>query len=462
MSDDRDFDWAGCTDDADREVCVEPFAPEMEAKKRLFFKQQVGQGGTGVIEKVFDSNLLRNVARKMVRPDMMDDQAICGYLVEEAQITAQLDHQQIVPVHELGIDEAGHSYFTMKLVKGLTFRELIQKKDFAERTKSEVFEQLQTLTKVCDAVAFAHSRGVIHRDLKTDNIMVGEYGEVYLMDWGLAKLKKKQRPSRLDMKDRVLDTRRVPNTRKEYVIPDEDGMVRATPSYMAPEQARGDAEAVDERTDVFCLGGVLYEILTCKPPYTQENVQKIVFAALEGRIVPPEETVDFDLPPRLCQIAMKALSRFPDDRYQSVADLKRELEGFLQSGWQFKRRVFKAGELIVKEGEQGDEAYIITKGTCRAFRLVDGEKIILQDMEAGDVFGEIAVFAKQPRGATVEAIGEVAVMVVKGEYFDEDLGMNSWLGVFVKALAERLLETTDRATELEKCMKDKAPSGFLS
>ncbi|MCP4678923.1 MAG: serine/threonine protein kinase, partial [Deltaproteobacteria bacterium] len=231
------------------DVVVEPFAPEMELGKRLLLNGQVGSGGTGIIEEVFDKNLLRSVARKVIKPDRVEDEAACGYLVEEAQITAQLNHQQIVPVHELGIDDEGHLYFTMKLIKGRTFKEIIREKGFSERTKRELFEQLQTFIKVCDAVAFAHSRGVIHRDLKTENIMVGEYGEVYLMDWGLAKLKER-RPSRMDRESSI-------DNRQEYVLPDEDGMVRATLAYMAPEQARGDVEAVDERTDVFCLGGIL-------------------------------------------------------------------------------------------------------------------------------------------------------------------------------------------------------------
>ncbi len=448
MSDDKELEVTQqLKNNQTGDVSVEPFAPEMKLEKRLFLNGQVGRGGTGIIEEVFDRNLLRSVARKVIKPDRVDDEAACGYLVEEAQITAQLDHQQIVPVHELGIDKDGHLYFTMKLVQGRTFKEIVREKEFAERTKREIFEQLQTFIKVCDAVAFAHNRGVIHRDLKTENIMVGEYGEVYLMDWGLAKLQER-RPSRMDREGPSIDDR------QEYVLPDEDGMVRATLAYMAPEQARGDVEAVDERTDVFCLGGILFELLTRKPPYHQQSIHKVVIAALEGHITPPEEMVDFDLPFKLCQIAMKAMERIPENRYQSVNELKSEIEGFLQSGWQFKSRVFQAGALIVREGDPGDEAYIITKGRCRAFRVVDGTKIILQEMSEGDVFGEIAVFAKQPRGASVEAIDQVSVMVVKGEYFDEDLGMNSWIGVFVKALAERLLETTDRATELERRLAD--------
>ncbi len=430
-------------------VRVMPCEPQTELEKRLCKHEEVGEGGMSVIERVFDTNLLRSVARKSVKKGLVEDEAARGQLVEEAQLTAQLDHPHIVPVHELGIDGDGKLFFTMKLVRGRTFKEMLHEVECAERNERDLFEQLQVFLKVCDAVAFAHSRGVIHRDLKPANIMVGEFGEVYLMDWGLAKLKQRWRPSQRDREMPTFDER------TRYVLPDEDGMVRATLAYMAPEQARGDTEATDERTDVFCLGGILYEILTGRPPYVEDSVQRIVFKALEGRVDPPIELVDFDVPARLSQISMHALERIPDERYQTVREFKREVESFLQSGWQFQRQVFPAGSLIVREGEPGDEAYIITGGRCTVYKTVEGKRIILEEIGVGDVFGEIAVFAKQPRGASVEAIEQVSVMVVSGKHFEEDLGMSFWLGLFVKALAERLLEMDGRLIELERERKDR-------
>ncbi len=425
-------------------VRVETCEPQMGLEERLLGGAQIGKGGMSSIDEAFDTNLLRSVAKKTIKPEKEQNEASRGHLVEEAQITAQLDHPNIVPVHELGKDEDGTLFFTMKLVRGRTFTEILKEQMAPDQRDKTLFNHLQIFIKVCDAVAFAHSRGVIHRDLKPDNIMVGEFGEVYLMDWGLARLKQKQRPSEKDVEMPDIENRR------RYEVPSGDGIVSATIFYMAPEQALGDIDVMDERTDVFCLGAILYEILTGQPPYSGDSVQKIVVAALGGRIVPPDEVTDSILPERLCGIAMKALSKAQENRYQSVSNLKQDAESFLQSGWQFERQVFEAGSTIVREGEPGDEAYIITKGRCQVWRTVDGQKSILEEISVGDVFGEVAVFSKKPRGATVEAIEKVTVMVITAKHFKEDLGMSFWLGLFSKALAERLLEADKRVVELEQ------------
>lgn len=425
-------------------VRVEPLAPQMKVGQRLSVDKIVGEGGLSNIEQGFDSNLLRNVARKVIKQESADDESMLGRLIEEAQITAQLDHPNIVPVYELGVDDRGELYFTMKLIRGRTLNEILGQVEPERRTAEMLFEQLQVLLKVCDAMAFAHSRGVIHQDLKPDNIMVGEFGEVYLMDWGFARLKRGERPS---SRDRDLAASR---KRRRYAVEESDGKINATIFYMAPEQALCDPDVIDERTDIFCLGGILYKILTGRPPYFGETIKEVARRAVAARITPPEELVSFDLPPRLCRVCLKALAADPAERYQTVAELKRDVEGFLQCGWQFDRRRFDTGELIVREGDRGDEAYIITTGRCRVFRDVDGQRVDLGEIGIGDVFGELAVFADQQRSASVEALEPVTAMVVTRRHFEDDLGMSFWLGLFVKALAQRFVTCSDRIIELER------------
>ena len=425
-----------------KEVEVSPRPPRMAPSERLELRDLVGSGGMCQILETFDTNLLRTTAMKTLKPELAENLEYVRYLVEEAQITAQLDHPNIVPVHELGVTEDGAVYFTMKLIKGQTLKEILYEQDFRRRDEAGMCQQLLLFCKICDAISFAHDHGVIHRDIKPDNIMVGEYGEVYVMDWGLCRLKQTPRPSGPDEE--------LPEQEEGFYPPHcEQGKVFGSPWYMAPEQARGEVDEVDERSDVFSLGAILYQILTQFPPYLADSMDDLLVKAVECRPVPPHELVDFHVPAQLGRIAMKALSKKKSRRFASVSELKQEVENFLHSGWRFPEKVFEAGDLIIRQGESGDAAYIISRGRCRVFKTVEGEKIVLRELPAGKVFGEIAVFADRPRTASMEAVERTILRVVSRKYIEEELGMGFWLSVFVKALAELFRERDARAVELE-------------
>ena len=429
-----------------KKVIVDPKEPTNELAERLEVKGKFGQGGMSVIRKALDKNLLRTSAIKMIHPEMSLDVNTRRRMIEEAHITAQLDHPNILPVHELGVMSDGRLFFTMKAVEGKTLTEILQAQDYSNRDEKELFEQLQYFIKTCDAVAFAHSHGVIHRDLKPDNIMIGDFGEVYLMDWGISRPKSKPK---------IEEQEEEPTGRGKYRYRSstERGKYIGTPHYMSPEQATGEHEATDERSDIFSLGAILYEILTKDPPYSGHNTLEVLVKAAERDMEPPQAVVSFNLPARLCRIAMKAMHKDPRRRFQSVLDLKREVINFLQSGWQFQMRTYRPGDLIVREGERGDRAFIITSGRCRVYKTVEGKEIVLTEIGPGDVFGETAVFADEPRNATVETLEKVSVRVVPREYFEDDMGMGIWMGLFVKALARRFNERNSRAAELEEEME---------
>ncbi|HUT76478.1 MAG TPA: protein kinase, partial [Polyangia bacterium] len=375
-------------------VEVEPRHPRPEVSARAAGLHLRCRGGMGEIWNAVDGNLRRRMLKKTLRSEFRDEEEMRSRLIEEAQITAQLDHPNIVPVHELGVDDDGNIFFTMKRVQGRTLADLLWESDPAGRTEKEMHRLLRIFISVCDAVSFAHSRGVINRDLKPDNVMVGDFGEVYVLDWGIARLLKSARSSSRGSEMPRLGTRRYDRT-------EEDGTIIGTPGYLAPEQATGDTRSQDERTDVFGLGGILYEMLTGKPPYVGGQTEVLVMAA-ECRITNPTMATGRPLPPRLCAIAAKALQKQPANRYQTVVELRDDVEAFLESGWQLPRRTFAPGALIVREGEPGDEAYIITEGRCRAFRTERGKMCVLREMAVGDVFGEIAVFTGGRRTASVE------------------------------------------------------------
>lgn len=392
--------------------------PKLES--RFEDRGEIGRGGMSVVLKGYDPVLQRNTALKVLTPGRDVDRARTRFL-DEARITGQLEHPNIVPIYEFGTDRASHDFITMKLVQGQNLLDRIRTLGEARLDPENLAESLQILLKVCDAVAFAHSRGIVHRDLKPSNIMVGEFGEVYVMDWGIAL--------------------RLGDPRPEPVSFDERGVL-GTPTFVAPEQIE-DPDGVDGRADVYCIGGLLYALLTARAPHQGRTPILRLMASSHGRIVSPEETVkDPRLPAALSRIAMRALRLRPEERYQTVGSFKADITAFLHGAWHLPSRVFPPGAEIVREGEIGDEAFVIRSGRCRVHSAASGT---LRELGPGEVFGELAILIPGGRRtSSVEATGEVEVQVVTREVLTRGLGMHSWMGVFVQAMAERFAELEAR------------------
>lgn len=427
----------------DRVVSVAPRLPTDRPELRRIEIEEIGKGGAATVKKIFDANLLRRCAIKKLHGHCACDDGALGRFIAEAQIMGQLDHPSIVPVHELGVDEEGCPFFTMKLVEGITLRELIKQHDVAARPRALLYDMLRSFLKVLDAMAFAHSRGVVHRDLKPDNIMVGHYGEVYVMDWGIAKLQKREgKDVHSFLPEDIARTCRLSSGIGE-------GVVAGTPGYMAPEQARGEFEEIDERSDIFSLGAILYTILCGVGPYRGKNGREVYIKNLTFPAEDPRAQVDADLPERLCHIALKALAREKDERYQSVLELKEDIEEFLESGWQLEVRKYAADEAIVRQDEPGREAFVITEGRCEVTRRNAGRKTRIAELGPGEVFGETALFTGSPRTATVTALEDVEVFVITKEQLEEQIGLGFFVGRIIKALAERFRDEGERVSALE-------------
>jgi serine/threonine-protein kinase len=401
----------------------------------LVIYPELGRGGMGRIHPATDRNLLRHVALKRLDREFSKVPMYKEGFIAEAQMTGQLEHPNIVPVHELAVGENGVPYFTMKLVQGISFDKWLHSPKHEPGSTERLQQGLEIFLKVCDAVAYAHHRGVIHRDLKPENIMVAGFGQVYLMDWGLARLSKTRPASGDDSQMAAF------------------GAV-GTPEYMAPEQARGNPKDMDERSDIFGLGAILYEIISGQMPYGVERDQeKVIKLAQAGKVVPIEQAVfGVGVSRRICAIVDKAVQPEPEDRYQTVIDLQAAVRAFLLGGLHLPRRVFLPGSLIVEEGDVGNEAYMILSGRCRAYRNVDGGQETLQEMAAGDVFGEMALLLDEPRAASVEAEERTSVMVHDKNTMTEGLGFDGWTGALVRALAQRfrVLEQHVRSSGLKR------------
>lgn len=390
----------------------------------------IGRGGMGIVRRVVDRVLGRETAMKALEGPLAGRTVEVIRFLEEAQITGQLDHPAIVPVHDFGIsDEGRRAYFTMKLVRGDTLGQMISLHHAIGLDARALERLLGIYLRVCEAIAFAHVRNVVHRDLKPENILVGSHGQVYVMDWGLARVMDGGRPS------------------EKLASDDEELVVAGTPAFMAPEQAQGRVEAIDARTDVFGLGAVLYAILTGRGPFAALSASSALELARAGVVKPPEQIANRTVPPELSRIVMKALSADPNDRYQSADELSRDIEDFSRGGGWFATRHFPAGATIVKEGEPASAAYVITAGRCEVYKTVDGTKLLLRTLEPGEVFGETAVFTSKPRTATVAALEPVTVKVVTRESLERELDRSPWMGAFVRALAERFRDVDDKLSQ---------------
>ena len=243
---------------------------------------EIARGGMGVVLKGRDQDLGRDVAIKVLHPGHAGDRALVRRFVEEAQIGGQLQHPSILPVYELGLDAGLRPYFTMRLVKGRSLAALLEERTGPAR---ELGRFLAVFEQVCQAISYAHARGVIHRDLKPSNIMVGAFGEVQVVDWGLSKvLEQGDEGGAVAEEGTPGDEPPVTTIRTSGGDPGSySGAIIGTPPYMSPEQACGDIEGLDERADVFALGAILCEILTGQPPYLGSR-PRILEDAAAGRL----------------------------------------------------------------------------------------------------------------------------------------------------------------------------------
>src|SRR5688572_7026114 len=226
--------------------------PDFSGTKYAFVKE-LARGGMGTVYLAEDTELNRQVAIKVLSATEISDD-LRRRMIREAQIIARLEHPGIVPVHDVGVLADGRVFYAMKLVRGVRLDE------YAANTSS-TRERLRKFQSVCDAVAFAHAHGVIHRDLKPQNIMIGSFGEVLVLDWGVAKILRADQSLLSEA-----DTLMLPPAGTNKVSDTAHGTIIGTRQYMSPEQARGEIDQLDERADVYSLGAVLYFLLTNQAP----------------------------------------------------------------------------------------------------------------------------------------------------------------------------------------------------
>jgi PAS domain S-box-containing protein len=314
-------------------VSYVPGATEHYCRLRLH-----ATGGIGRIWLAQDNHLGRQVALKELRPERAGQGTNAVRFLQEAQITGQLEHPGVVPVYELVRGEDGKAFYTMRFVKGRTLSQAAhafhEKRLANQEDPLALPALLSAFATVCNTVAYAHSRGVIHRDLKGQNVVLGDFGEVVVLDWGLAKLV--GRPAGAAEEASVI----VDGGDSGFTV---QGQALGTPAYMAPEQSSGSLGLIDQRSDVYGLGAMLYEILTGAPPFSGASTDEVLRKVREEEPVPPR-SVWPGVPPALEALCLRALSKAPADRPATAGELAQEVQG-----WQERER--RKAEEALRESE---------------------------------------------------------------------------------------------------------------
>ncbi len=282
--------------------------------------REIGRGGSALLRSCFDPVTGRTVAVKTLLPATRRDQNERRRLLREARVTAQLQHPNTVPVYDIGDDEQEGIFFVMKRISGENFFEILKRIAMGDEATIQAFDvarRMDILASACQALAYAHARGVIHRDMKPENIWVGNFGEVILLDWGVAKVwghadhNESIRKSVLRSKEEDTQLQTLTG----------GGQRPGTPLYMSPEQVEGN-RSIDERTDVFSAGVCLYELLAIREPFRGSHIDE-TFDNIKNKTVDPPSvrSPQRDIPKGADEVVMRALEKRPGDRYQSMREL---------------------------------------------------------------------------------------------------------------------------------------------
>jgi eukaryotic-like serine/threonine-protein kinase len=366
----------------------------------------LGEGGMGTVRVASDHRIGRDVALKTMLAQDPRRRTLTARFLREACVQGQLEHPAIVPVYDLGRDPAGDLYFTMKRVRGVTFADIVERLRSSTGDSAAQYSRrklLSAFASVCQAVHFAHTRGVVHRDLKPDNVMLGDFGEVYVLDWGIAK---------------IVGTPDVPQGERPSIAAGADpgsrtgwGETVGTLGYMPPEQIRGAVE-IDARADVYALGAILYELLCLEPLHAKGTIEALVVSTLQGAdarasVRAPQR----DVSPELEAICVTATALDPAGRFASVRDLLDALERFLDGDRDLERRRELATEharsAAVAAREALDDRSDTTEEARRRALHHLGRALAFDASNREAIDTLVRLLTQPPRAIPAEAVAEL-------------------------------------------------------
>ncbi|GEM_PF-1080737 len=443
------IEWTGCyvmmikRNQQIASAAVRRLLQPFTSKDRYHKADDLGEGGLAKVISRFDSRLNRIVAVKELREENHSDPDFLNAFITEARMISYLDHPGVATVYDTHLNESQQLCYSMQLVDGQTLAAFLAYNMQPEVVNENyLFDVLNIFTKLCETLAFIHDKGAIHLDLKPENIMLGHYGEVMIMDWGNAHL---------------YDSSLYEDYVRKYLPADSDGntelksaeAIVGTPLYMSPEQTLS-RENLGPSSDIFSIGVVVYELLTGQRPFAAPVVDDIV-EKVRTLLPPPVHELNPDIPLRLSHIIQKMMQKAPGDRHQSAHELLNDIQAAQTSGQAFPEWEIAAGHLIFQEGDVGDFTIRIKSGKVEISKDDEGAKKVLAELGPGDVLGEMSVFSNIPRTATAITLEDTVVYLMRSAEVNAEMEkLSPWVSQMINALSTRFEVLNQKVMELEK------------
>ena len=402
----------------------------------------IGEGGISDVESAFDHYLNRIVAVKKLKKKHLNIESVVRFFMNEIKLISYLDHPGVVSIFDAFLDEDKRPCYTMKVVRGVELSSVLESK-----TPTQL---LDIFVKLCQTLGYVHSKGVIHLDLKPANIMLGDYGEVMIMDWGSARLYD-------------------PGPYGEYLkeVPEAQGPLEecagissGTPAYMSPEQTTASREALTPSSDIFSLGVIFYQMMSRRMPFTGTDTTEI-FRQVRDCTPPALYRLKSEIPHRLSHICTRMLKKDPFDRYHGFHEVLSDMDAFRSSGMAFPVHTYQQGETIFREGDPGTFAFTILSGAVEISRVLNGRKMTLAMLGENEIVGELAIFNNQPRSATVRAAApNTVIRVMDRKDVEDDLDkLSPWVDKMIRGLSRRFVDLNTLIAEIDTCKARKQGCG---
>jgi serine/threonine-protein kinase len=415
-----------------------PLLDSINRKNRYHILGRIGRGQITEVFNAFDATLNRIVAVKKLDAHSAGNPDYITLFMNEARLISYLDHQGIVQLYDTFLDENDVPCYAMKLLEGETLRAHIK-----PRTVNQNMRMLITL---CEIMAHVHDKGGVHLDLKPENIMVGHYGEVVLIDWDGARIFD-DRP----YKKYLQLVKETPIAPIEDVATSGSG----TPAYMSPEQTLRPREELGPESDIFSAGIIFYELLCARRPFSGNSAEELTHAIRNYAPVSLHER-NRDVPLCLSQICNRMLNKDPFSRYHSFHEVLHDIDVFYNSGQAFQTRSYKVNDIIFREGETGDFAFMVISGEVAVFKQVaNGQYKELARLGKDEIVGELAILTNEKRSATIVASKSDTVIRIMGrqDVETEMEKLSPWVGKMITGLSRRFIDLDTQIVSLTRQMQ---------